>query len=562
MRRDLGALDATEFDLAVIGGGITGALVAHDATLRGLKVALLEKGDFGGATSAASSKVLHSGIRYLQRLELGKLRESAIERSAFQRIAPHLTHYIPFLIPTYPGLAKGRAALWTAIQIHDALSGGSRGAIADPAKRPPPSRICSRDETIALAPILGDHGRLTGACLVHESHMHSSERMTLAFVKTAAANGAVVANYAAAVNVLTSGGAVSGVTVRDELTGGSFDVRARLVVNAAGPWISTLGRQFGLTPAAKRITAFSKGAHLVTRSLTSGVALVMPTAKKQVSIVDRGGRHLFVIPWRDRSLIGTSNVPFNGDPDEVGVTGRDIADFLSDVNGALPGAGLTRDDVEHAFAGLYPLTVDALRPEVYQATGTYHIIDHGRLGEHDAVVSVLGARYTTARRLAERAVNLVLHKLKRPVQPSTTATTPLVGGRIDHLPAFVEAAVSRHGPRLGADAVRHLVEHYGTEIDEVLAVQVHGLNPDAKLSPSRECIEAEVAYAAVAEMAQHLEDVVLRRTGLGTIGHPGLESLVRCADIMAAALGWSDARRREEVERTDRLLSLPEVGAA
>jgi glycerol-3-phosphate dehydrogenase len=419
--------------------------------------------------------------------------------------------------------------------------------------------MCSRDETIALAPILRDHRGLTGACLVHESHMHSSERMTLAFVKTAAANGAVVANYAGVVSVLRSGNRITGVTVRDALTGDTLDVRGHVVANAAGPWISSLGTSFGLAPAAKTITAFSMGAHLVTRPLTDGVALVLPTARKQLSIVDRGGRHVFIIPWRDRSLIGTSNVPYRGQPDAVRVSAREVGDFLNDVNGVLPGAGLRSDDVHYAFAGLYPLTVDALRAEVYQATGTYHIIDHGRLGEQDGIVTVLGARYTTARRLAERAVDLVLAKLQRPPRASTTSTTPLVGGAIEDLPAFLSDAVSRYSALIGEHAVRHLVEHYGTEIDAVLAPRSGPAAIDAKVSRARECIEAEVAYGVEVEMAQRLDDIVLRRTGLGTIGHPGNESLARCAEMMGGVLGWSSARKREEIERTDRLFSVPDV---
>ena len=272
-----------------------------------MSVALIEKQDFGGATSAASSKLLHSGIRYLQQIKLGKVRESAIERCHFQAIAPHLTHYVPFLVPTYRGLARGRTALRAALVLHTLLAKGQDAGIRDSSKRVPRSRMCTKHETLTLAPMLASQPGLTGSCMLYESHMHSSERMTLAFLKSACRNGAVAANYVSAQRLLMADGAVKGVLARDEMSGGSVEVRARLVANAAGPWITQLNRGFGAAGPSKAITGFTKGAHLITRPLTTDVALVLPTAKQQHRIIDRGGRHLFVIPWRGRSLIGTSN---------------------------------------------------------------------------------------------------------------------------------------------------------------------------------------------------------------------------------------------------------------
>ena len=556
LRRDLAALQAREFDVVVVGGGISGACVAHDAALRGLSVALVEKHDFGSATSAASSKILHSGIRYLQQVDIRKLRESAIERSTFQRIAPHLTRYVPFLIPTYRGLVKGRAALWTAVRLHELLSAGSHADVGDPSKRVPRSQICTRTETVAFAPVLEGRRDLTGSCLIHESHMHSSERMTLAFVKSAASSGAVVANYLGALGLLSSNRATRGLTVRDEISGDSFDIRARVIINAAGPWIPDLCQRFGLSGLHRPVAGFSRGAHIVTRALTSDVALVLPTARRQQALIDRGGRHLFVIPWRGVSLIGTSNAPFGGGLDQVQATAEDVAGLLADMNEGLPGTNLDTEGVHHAFAGLYPLTEEVIEPAIYQATGSYQLVDHGSLGHLDRVVSVLGAKYTTARRLAQLAVDLTLKALAQPAGHCTTSITPLSGGAIADLPSYLAQATSRYGSRLQEEIIRHLVDHYGTEIDAVLATSASGIQPDAKLSPTRECIEAEVLFAVTAEMALHLDDVVFRRTGLGTIGHPGAAALARCAAIMAAALGWSDQQVEQEVHRTEARFTL------
>ena len=550
MHRDLDSLQRQVFDVVVVGAGIHGACLAYDAAQRGLTVALVERRDFGSATSAASSKVLHGGIRYLQQFEFAKLRESALERSSFQRIAPHLTHYVPFLIPAYRGLARGRMPLRAALTLHEWLCAGQNARIHDRSKRVPRSRVCTKGETLALAPVLEYQPGLTGAGLLYESHMHSSERMTLAFVKSAARRGACVANYVSVDRLVAEGRTARGVVARDEMSGDTFDIRARVVVNAAGPWIPSLNHAFGSSGLTRRITKFAKGAHLVTRPLTRDVALVLPTRKPQRRVIDRGGRHLFVIPWRGRSLIGTSNVPFGEQPGDVRATASDVRGFVDDVNAALPGVDLSRADVTYAFAGLYPLTDEEVQPDVYQATGTYQIVDHRARGDLDGVVSVLGMKFTTARRVAERATDLIVERLGTTAGPSRTATAPLVGGSIDDLPGFLATTTERLRGHVSPEVVRHLVDHYGTELDDVLAMRGPGLRPTAAVADDRECIEAEIAYAVAQEMALHLEDVVFRRTGLGTLGDPGEAGLRRCAGIMAGLLGWSDARLDEELAAT------------
>ena len=554
MRRDLGALADRDFDLVIIGGGISGACLACDAALRGLSVALVEQRDFGAATSAASSKILHGGIRYLQQGQLRRLRESALERCRFQVIAPHLTHYVPFLIPTYRGLRQGSAVLRTSVALYTLLCAGQNRTIRDTAKRVPSWHACSRAETLGLAPVLDDQPTLTGAIVLPESMMHSSERMTLAFVKTAAANGAVVANYVAVDALLTAGASARGVRAHDQLSGhDALEVHARLVINAAGPWLPTLNRRFELLRLHRDVTRLSKGVHLVTCPVTDAVALVLPTRQPQQAVLDRGGRHLFIIPWRGRSLIGTTNTPFDGTPDETRSTPRDVRDFLRDLAVALPRAALTERDVLHSFAGLYPLTANTIRPEMYQATGGYQIVDHGRRGQLDGVISVLGAKYTTARRLAELAIDLVVAKLGLDPRPCQTARTPLVGGAIEDVASFGREAERRFADRVPPDVVQHLVQHYGSEIDVVVGTPVDPPRPATRLAADRSTIEAEVAFAVREEMAVQLDDVIFRRTGLGTIGHPGRACLERCAAIMGSALGWTDPYRAEQIAQTTAL---------
>ncbi len=545
MRRDLSDLTRTDFDVLIVGGGITGACLAHDAALRGLSVALVEKGDFGGATSAASSKLLHGGIRYLQTLQFHKVRESAVERIRFQRIAPHLVRWVPFLIPTYRDLRKGRLLLGAGMMVYDLIGAGHDRALPD-GRRLPPRQVLEPDALARELPALAGSPALTGGYVFHELHMNSSERMTLAFIRTAAREGAFVANYAAVEEFLVAGSHVQGAVVRDVLTGERLHVRARLTINAAGPWIPAINRLLSAGRLPRPITHFSKGAHIVTRQVTPTLAVALPSSRRGASIVNRGGRHIFVIPWRGHSLIGTSDSPFEQDLDAVAPGEDDVEELLRDVAAALPGAGLERRDVCHAFAGLYPLT-GTVQPNVYRGTGIYQVVDHGRHDGVEGFVSVVGAKYTTARRLAARAMQVVTRRLGRGAGPSRTGEVPLVGF-VEDPESLADSLERAHRDRIEPGTARHLVAHYGGEAETLLRSEPAAL---ARLAPGRESIEAEVTFAVREEMAVRLEDVVFRRTGLGTIGHPGVACLRRCAELMAAELGWSQDRIEQEIAQVD-----------
>ena len=542
MTRDLGRLAGGGFDLVVIGGGITGAFAAWDAALRGLAVALIERRDFGGATSAASSKLIHGGIRYLQKGEIGKVRESLVERGILMRIAPHLIYRLPFLIPTYGHGMRGKEVLAAAMAVYEAVGAGLNARMRDPEQRIPRFTLLSRSEALALEPGIAADG-LTGGVRYDECHMHSSERMTLAVVQAAAAAGAVVANYVEATGFLRTGPRVTGVAARDAATGtGEFEVHGRLVANMTGPWAPLLTRGLG-HPAGERY-GLAKGCHIITRPLTRSGALAIATSHKREGL-SRGGRHFFIIPWRGRSLIGTTNVPYAGNPADVGATAEDIADFVAEVSAAYPAARLVPADVEHAIAGLYPLIDTDVRADVYQGASKVEIHDHQKDGI-EGLLTVIGAKYTTARSLAAQAIDRAFRKLGRTPPPSRTAETPVAGGRIERVRAALAEAVRRDaaGPGLGAEVARELVQSYGADYPDVLALVEHDRDDGRRVAPARPTIRAMVRYAAREEMALRLADVVLRRTGLGTIGHPGEDCLRECAAIMAAELGW-DARRVE-----------------
>ena len=564
MDRNLPRLTEKPFDLVVIGGGITGAFAAWDAAQRGLSVALLERGDFGGATSAASSKVIHGGIRHLQKGEIGRVRESIRERATFLRIAPHLVHRVPFLIPTYGHGMRGQEVLRAGMLAYELLSTGQNHQIADPERRIARHTVLSRRETLALEPALDARG-LTGSVRYDECHMMSSERMTLAVVRAAAVAGAVVANYVEAVSFLRQGdgGLILGVRARDRLAsdgderteagtgagnGDAFDVRGAIVANMTGPWALHVLARLDRRPLDR--LRLAKGCHLVTRPITQSGALALATQHRNEGVVSRGGRHFFVIPWRGRSLIGTTNVPYAGDPAAVGASEKDVADFVAEIAAVYPAAELRREDVHHAFAGLYPLVDKEVRSEVYQGGSKYEIQDHASEGI-EGLITVIGAKYTTARNLGEQAVDLVFTKRGQTPPPARTARTPLPGGdfeRVAELHAAAKAADER-GPGLGEEVTAELVRGYGAEYTAVMRrVAANPAVAGARIAPERPTIRAMVEHAVDEEMAKRLADVVFRRTGLGTIGHPGEDALRTCAAIMAAKLGWNERRVARELE--------------
>jgi glycerol-3-phosphate dehydrogenase len=546
VRRDPLVLGRERFDLLVVGGGITGACVAWDAALRGLSVALVERGDFGHATSAASSKIIHGGLRYLQQGLLHRVRESAAEQAAFLRIAPHLVHPIPFLVPTYGHGLQGKELLAAGMLLYELLSRDCRG-MPDPAKRLPRFRVLGRREVLELVPELSPEG-LTGGVVYHDAQVYSPERATLALVAGAVEHGARVANYVEAVRASVRGGRIEAVLARDRLSGGEFEIRARIVVNAAGPWIFRLGHE----EAQRARLAFAKGIHLVTRRLHPTHALALATRLPNEAIVNRGGRHIFFIPWRGRTLVGTTNVAFRAEPDALTVTEEDIGEFLAEIRRAWPGSGLRREDVRFGYGGLYVHFDGRLREGVYKPSSAWRIFDHARLGGPEGLLTVLGARFTTARRLAEACVDVVFRKLGRTPPPCPTTTTPVPGGDIESFADFFDRGLEVFGREIGSRAAAEGLKSYGTRFERVVELARQRPALGATLSPDPPVLAAAVVYAVREEMAVRLADVVFRRTGLGTVGNPGEEPLRACARLMAAELGWDEQRLEAEIADTAR----------
>jgi glycerol-3-phosphate dehydrogenase len=537
VRRDLDGLAATEFDVLVVGAGIYGSAVAWDAAQRGLTVALVERDDFGAGTSFNNAKTLHGGVRSLQSGRLGELREYVRERRALMRIAPHLVRPLPFLVPTSRSLTRNALAFRTYFTAYDLLA-ADRNRGLDPARHLPPSRLLSREECLRLDPV-ADPAEVTGGVLWHDGQMSSGERMTLAFVKSAVRAGAVAVNHARVTRWLLDGNRVIGAHVRDEISQGELDVRARLTINASGPAaLSLLTPLFGGT-ATPLVPALSLAMNLVTRRVVSDAA-VGGFAR---------GRLFFLAPWRDVTIAGTSHDPFTGEAHTLRVSEADIARLLADLNAAFPRAGLRRDDVRLVHRGLLPAaSIDGPDVRLLKSSVVRDHAEDGRPG----LVSVVGVRYTTARYTAAQATDLAAERLGRSVPSCRTHETPLVGGEMSDVDTYVRTAEAAAVPPWTAATSRHLALRYGDESREVQALAASDNSLAEPLASTTATLGAEIVYAARDEMAVTLADAVLRRTDLGSAGHPGRAALARAAAVMAPLHGWTPAHVEREIQAVER----------
>jgi glycerol-3-phosphate dehydrogenase len=550
VKRNISALADKEYDLIVVGGGIFGICAAWDATLRGLSVALLERGDFGHATSANHFKVLHGGIRYLQHADLHRIRESSLERNAFLRIAPHLVQPMPFVIPTYGHGLKGKEVMASGLLFYDLLTLDRNRGLKEPQSRIPRGRIISRQKCLAMFPHLDSKG-LTGAAVFYDGQMYNPARLSLSFVKAAAEAGSDVANYIEVTEFIRHGRRIVGVKARDTLSQDEVEVRGRMVLNATGPWAKWL-LSAGVGLQLEREPTFSRDAYFVVgRRLIGDYALaVQGQTKDPDAVFSRGNRHLFLVPWRDYTLVGVWHVVYEGKPDEFTVTEQDLQAFLDEINTAYPSLNLTLADVSLWNAGLTLFGEN--RPGAVDLSygKRSRIIDHSQEHGLDGLITLIGVRFTTARGVATEVIDLVYKKLGKKPPPSLTAVTPIDGGHFISFAQLLRQAVEQSPPALCAEAISALLHNYGSTYQEVLKY-IHENPAWAETVGSSKVIKAEVIHAVRDEMAPKLADVVFRRTDLGTGGNPGQVALRACADLMASELAWPETHTQKELAEVE-----------
>jgi glycerol-3-phosphate dehydrogenase len=531
MQRALSRLSRETFDVLIIGGGATGCFTARDAALRGLSVALVEAKDFASATSAHNSKLAHGGLRYLRNFEISLVRESLRERLGLMRMAPHLVRPLPFLLPLYHAGSLERARLKAGLTLYDLLS-FDRNRLEDPGQHLPGHRWVAPKAALAREPVLAGDG-FEGAFEYHDAQMYSPERIALENLVDADAHGAAVANYVAAEKLLLRGGKVEGCSVCDTVTDTRFDIQARTVLVAAGPWADLFLEQ--ATGAA--------AAHKLIRS--KGIHLMVPELSRAALTIEAGGGHLFALPWRGHTLLATTDTEFTGDPATVAVTESDIDGFLATFRKYLPSAPLPRGSVEFFYAGLRPLVSDGSK-DSYNVSRRAELVDHGKEGTMDGLFSALGGKYTTSRDLAEKVTDALAARLDRKAA-CTTNKVALPGGRFDRFDEMVRG-YQKTWP--GLSAMRHLAHMLGARLP--LALKGARLTDLVPFNQSGDT-PAQVAFALNEEMALTLEDVVMRRTGIGQFGRPSDAVLEKVAGQMAAQLGWDESRKAAEIAGLGRL---------
>ena len=547
MNRFIENYKGEEFDLIVIGGGITGATVAYEAASRGLSVALIEKSDFGSATSAATSKLIHGGLRYLSTNEFGLVRESLKERRVLTNIAPNFIHPAAFLFSVYKKDKIPNYLMKIAMLLYELFS-FDKNRLWDKSKKMPHHKSISPEQIIELFPNALQEG-MVGGQMYYDCSSHSPERFTLAFIKSAVKYGASVANYTKVEDFIMEENAkmksVKGVRVIDELSGKNHIINGKIVINCAGPWADILLDKVKKNTGNKELRR-SEGIHLITPKLADKHIFSGSTAL---------GKHFFLLPYRNHTIIGTTDKEFMGDPDDYKITKIAIDELLDDVNNSFGiSEKIKYEDIVYAYGGLRPLVEDQTE-DVYHSSRKYEITGEKKNGI-EGLITVEGGKFTTSRMLAEKAIDKTLRILKLPKKKSISENNYLYACNIDNFAEFVEEKQKQY-PEFLPEQIEYLAKSYGEEIDELFSIIKENDSYNEKLNQDGENL-ALVQFAIRNEMAVTLSDIMLRRTGLALLGHPGNKTMEKVAKLAAKELNWDAERLATEIARMEKLVQIPE----
>lgn len=548
MPRNTTDLAVARYDLLVVGGGIHGLFAAYDAALRGLTVVLVDRADFGSGLSFNHQRTIHGGLRAIERLQFGKARQQIHERRTWARIAPHLVRPLPFLVGTYRFTKRSRSIIRAGFAAYD-LVGRQRNRDVPPELHLPATRLESVATTRRLFPGIAERG-LSGGAIWYDYQVRHPDRLNWTVALGALQAGARLSNYTQVVAPLRDGRRIAGARVRDLLNGREHDIHATVTLLAAGSGLAPLTELFGTDGAPPLLRAMN---------------LLLDRPARDIAMVAAGrlGRMLTAVPWRDRMLVGTHQSVDEVTQAETSPP-EDVVDaFLTDANSAFPSLAASRDDVLLVHHGLTPAAVKDGRADLLAEC---KLINHAGRGA-PGLLSLVGVKFTTARLAAEQAVNAVCAALGlngAAVRCRTASTTLPFADVSDAEGRLVETLRSLRAT-LPPDVASHLTSWYGVEAADVV-VHAAATGRLDRLSPHHSVIEGEITYAAERGLAERLSDVVLRRTALGSAGHPGIAALERAAELVAATHGWSAERRAEELRlveavyprtRVPRTLALP-----
>ncbi len=523
----LNGIDSARFDAVVIGGGMAGAGVARDLVLRGASVALFEKGDFASGTSSKSSKLIHGGLRYLELFDFKLVRESLREKKTLERLAPHLVRPLPFLVPVYRGSKRGLITVRIGMWLYNLLT---------PGRERERFRVLRPLDALTLEPSIRVDD-LRGAGYYFDDLLLFPERLCLENALSAARHGARVHNYCEVEAVTRGAGGIDGVRVRDLLTGRVHTVRASVVVNCAGPWVDRLRELAGVSDAGKRVVRTTKGIHCMLPRMT----------ERAVYLSTADDRMIFVIPWREFSMVGTTDTDFDGDPDRLSATREEVAYLLDAVRPALPDPRVAFDRVVYTYAGVRPLAFEEGAPASKVSRDHKMVVE----GPEGRFLSITGTKLTCFRSLAEQVGDRVMSALGRG-EPSRTATLTLDGldEETDKIEAraWMDVSADMTATGLSRETLQTLVEIYGRAYPRVLDLARKLPDGPARLCPSNPDIVAQLHHALAEEMTVSLQDFLLRRTAIGQSACLGLDCYEAIGRRMSALAGWSSRRLDAELE--------------
>jgi glycerol-3-phosphate dehydrogenase len=523
----LEAVERGPLDVLVIGGGIVGTGIARDLALRGLKVALVEQRDLASGTSSRPTRLIHGGLRYLEMFDFALVRTDMREREVLLRLAPHLVTPLRFLIPIYGQSVMYRAKLQTGMQLYDALSYD---------KSLPARQWLDRHELAGVEPGLTQDD-LQGAWQFYDGQVSLVERLVVENALDAASEGGHILTYARVVRLLRNAeGAVTGAVVQDALSNREIEARARLIVNATGPWLDLTTAS--IRPGRKPLLRLTKGVHLVT-----------PSASKNAHVLfaERDGRLFFVIPWLGYSLVGTTDTDYAGDPADAAASLEDVEYLVGEAKRAFPAGQF--DTIYYTWAGVRALVRVAAISEG-KVSRKHALHDHARRDGVPGMVSVVGGKVTGYRAIAEEVGNLVARKLGVAlVRDSTTQRRPLPGGHLADLKTYIAGEIWPRARQLGLDheQAEYLGSIYGSLAEQVLARVERNPRLAQRVCQHQPTILAQLDRAIEEEWARSLGDVLLRRTPLGLHACQALDCLESAADHLAARLGWGPGERARQI---------------
>jgi glycerol-3-phosphate dehydrogenase len=525
MNRLMG-LDGAVFDAVVIGGGMAGAGVARDLALRGASVALFEKGDFASGTSSKSSKLIHGGLRYLELRDFALVRESLREKRTLERLAPHLVQPLPFLVPVYRGSRRGLITVRLGMWLYDLLTPGTSTERY---------RVIRPVDALALEPSIRA-ADLRGAGYYFDDLLLFPERLCLENVLSAVRHGARAHNYCQVEEAVRGPRGLEGVRVRDLLSDQVHTVKASVIVNATGPWVDRFRELAGIADAGARILRTTKGIHCLLPRMT----------ERAIYLSTTDDRMIFVIPWREFSLVGTTDTDFDGDPDRLWASRDEVAYLLEAVRQALPDPRVAAENVAYTYAGVRPLSWEA-GASASRVSREHKVVPEGAEGRF---LSITGTKLTCFRSLAEEVGDSVMRALGRAV-PSRTARLALDGldeevGMVEAR-AWLDVSAEMAATGLSRETLERLVETYGRGYTRVLELARKLPDGMDRLCPSNPEIVAQLHHAVREEMAVSVQDVLLRRTGIGQSRCQGLDCAESIGARMRELLGWSSRRLTAEL---------------